>query len=148
MQWDAAWTEYIAGVIGTDGQRVPRVPSEHARQLTQTFLLNTQARSQDSDSDEDVADNSGTDEDLPTINFNSDDIERILRKDIHQQSNSDEEPCLEQHGSHRAQEQAFRRNQNYVTMRRGAEIWKTAASKIVTEGTIHADTMQDNKVET
>ena len=67
MQWAISWDEYISGVMSKEGHRIPRVPSEHARQLIQTFLLSTQARSQDSDSEDDVADKLDAEEELPNI---------------------------------------------------------------------------------
>ena len=90
LQWSAAWEEYISGTIDEQGERSPHVPSEHAKQLIQSLLINTTATSHDSEDDNDGADKSDQDDDLPKISFNAADLTTILRPDM-TVSSSDED---------------------------------------------------------
>ena len=80
LQWGRAWDEYVRGVPLEGQARVAQIPSEHCRRLIQMLLLNTMARGAEDDGDEEEADPSDMDTEIPALKLTSGDARRLLHK--------------------------------------------------------------------
>ena len=130
LQWQIAWDEYVHGTPGPDGAKTGNVVSEHARRLIQTFLTNTLGKTQQADDEDQDADGSDADPEIPPLVLNVDEARQVLHSGITKdllanddgQEIADKEKPEEQKGTRK---QDLRRRIHASTNRRSAELWRT-----------------------
>ena len=77
-----------------DGARVAQIPSEHCRRLIQMLLLNTMAKGAEDDGDEDEADPSDMETEIPALKLTVEDARRLLYQDFDGDTTSTSEDGL------------------------------------------------------